>query len=163
MPEVGVAINAYNSRHCSIVILATTAAVVFASPSGVNQEHFFPHETEQFMRLFRYGVVALDIYRVTVLPNGSHVLRNAKLDNYIHSVTCMMTSSSCSSCFVGIVNFVAMVAAVLVVAFCCFVTFVICCCCRRCLFCCSICCYCLSLVVFVLLLHCHGFQNVFFL
>ena len=46
--------------------------------SIVGQENFFPHETEQFVRLFRYGVVALDIYRVTVLPNGSHILRNAK-------------------------------------------------------------------------------------
>ena len=43
---------------------------------------FLPHETEQFVRLFRYGLVALDIYRVTTLPSGSYSLRSAKYVNY---------------------------------------------------------------------------------
>ena len=41
------------------------------------QKVFLPHETTVFVRLLKYGLVALDIYRVTVLPNGVHILRNA--------------------------------------------------------------------------------------
>ena len=40
---------------------------------------FLPHETEQFVRLFRHGLVALDIYRVSTLPNGTYSLRSSKL------------------------------------------------------------------------------------
>lgn len=58
-------------------------------PSASNQELFFPHETEQFVRLFRHGVVALDIYRVTNLSNGNHVLRNAKSAQLTSHVTIM--------------------------------------------------------------------------
>ena len=50
--------------------------LIFAASQA--QKVFQPHETEHFMRLFRFGLVALDIYRVTTLPNGSHVLRSAK-------------------------------------------------------------------------------------
>ena len=39
---------------------------------------FLPHETEMFIQLLKYGLVALDIYRITVLPNNTHVLRNSK-------------------------------------------------------------------------------------
>ena len=39
---------------------------------------FLPHETEQFVHLFRHGLVALDVYRVNTLPNGSHTLRGPK-------------------------------------------------------------------------------------
>jgi len=39
---------------------------------------FLPHETEQFVRLFRFGLVALDIYRVTILPNNTYILRSSK-------------------------------------------------------------------------------------
>ena len=41
------------------------------------QKIFLPHETSVFVRLLKHGLVALDIYRVTVLPNGVHILRNA--------------------------------------------------------------------------------------
>ena len=41
------------------------------------QKVFLPHETTVFVRLLKYGLVALDIYRITVLPNGVHILRNA--------------------------------------------------------------------------------------
>ncbi|XP_064401908.1 transformation/transcription domain-associated protein-like isoform X2 [Halichondria panicea] len=41
------------------------------------QKVFLPHETLQFVRLFRHGLVALDIYRVNNLPNGGHTLRSA--------------------------------------------------------------------------------------
>ena len=43
-----------------------------------SQKIFLPHETEQFVRLFRFGLVALDIYRVTSLPNSAYILRNSK-------------------------------------------------------------------------------------
>ena len=47
-------------------------------PANQTPKVFLPHETEQFVHLFRYGLVALDIYRVTTLPNGSYSLRSAK-------------------------------------------------------------------------------------
>ena len=64
----------YNLTVC-FIINASICICYFAASS---QELFFPHETEQFVRLFRHGVVALDIYRVTSMPSGGHVLRNAK-------------------------------------------------------------------------------------
>ena len=42
------------------------------------QKTFQSHETEVFLRLLKYGLMALDIYRVTMLPNGVLVLRNSK-------------------------------------------------------------------------------------
>ena len=45
---------------------------------------FLPHEMEQFVRLFRYSLVALDIHRVTTpQPSGSYNLRSAK---YVYTV-----------------------------------------------------------------------------
>ncbi|KAL5497639.1 hypothetical protein EMCRGX_G014148 [Ephydatia muelleri] len=42
------------------------------------QKLFLPHETHHFVDLFRYGLVALDVYRVTTNVNtGVHVLRSA--------------------------------------------------------------------------------------
>ncbi len=40
---------------------------------------FLPQETEVFVRLLKFGLLALDIYRITVLPSGAYVLRNSKL------------------------------------------------------------------------------------
>ena len=48
------------------------------SVAAGQQKLFLPRETEVFVKLLRYGLVALDIYRVTVLPNGAHSLRNSK-------------------------------------------------------------------------------------
>ena len=47
-------------------------------PASQSQKVFLPHETEQFVRLFRFGLVALDIYRVTILPNNTYILRSSK-------------------------------------------------------------------------------------
>ena len=45
--------------------------------SSHNQKVFLPQETEQFVKLFRFGLVALDIYRVTSTPTGTYILRSA--------------------------------------------------------------------------------------
>ncbi|XP_019851030.1 PREDICTED: transformation/transcription domain-associated protein [Amphimedon queenslandica] len=50
------------------------SAVDYASQP---QKTFQSHETEVFLRLLKYGLMALDIYRVTMLPNGVLVLRNS--------------------------------------------------------------------------------------
>ena len=63
----------------------TTVAICLYFNFTANQipKVFLPHETEQFVRLFRYGLVALDIYRITTLPSGSYMysLRSAKYVN----------------------------------------------------------------------------------
>ena len=48
------------------------------SVAAQNPKTFLPHETKYFIDLFRYGLIALDIYRVTVHPSGVYILRNSK-------------------------------------------------------------------------------------
>ena len=48
------------------------------SSTAASQKLFFPRETEVFVKLLKYGLIALDIYRVTVLSTGAHSLRNSK-------------------------------------------------------------------------------------
>ena len=75
--------------HVCVYVCLCVLRPPLLPPSASNQELFFPHETEQFVRLFRHGVVALDIYRVTNLSNGNHVLRNAKSAQLTSHVTIM--------------------------------------------------------------------------
>ena len=58
-----------------VCILCSVVFTVATQP----QKLFLPHETHHFVDLFRYGLVALDVYRVTTnLTSGVHVLRSAK-------------------------------------------------------------------------------------
>ena len=52
-----------------------TYTVMYTLTAAQTPKVFLPHETEQFVCLFRYGLVALDMYRVTTLPNGSYSRR----------------------------------------------------------------------------------------
>ena len=59
----------WSHNRLRVVLLCYVAAQL--------QKVFLPHETMVFVQLLKHGLVALNIYCISVLPNGVHILRNA--------------------------------------------------------------------------------------
>ena len=64
--------------HAILISVSVDLSLALSHTAAQAPKVFLPHETEQFVRLFKHGLVALDIYRVTSSPSGTHILRSAK-------------------------------------------------------------------------------------